>query len=531
LQIINKFGNNYLYKDKEERKGNLSFKGVLDDGFAHNKITNAIKFMEQDAKSYFLLSLGTMGIPRCIVDFHRNFSAGLETALYEGYGMVVNYMLPGFVALGIAKSIQWVHNKRNPGNKLNLTLWTDNKTIDAFSDVWKGTSGSKERVKDYLSQIFTESTVVKGKENINLGKNINKKVLDDQINELTKLITSPNVLQKEELAKITNAIAKHAGARDIVKFSKSGTTSLDKLIEDASHLAKNYFIEEKSLKLLKTTNSVKTVGALALVVSATFSSQFINRWITYKRTGKKDFVGYSDFEKTENKIKDNDKNEKNKSLKPSFSGASDILQNLIFKSQFPHREQIKYLIAPASASGAVAASRDDNEQREKLLKAGFTLANFFFLPDLIEKLVCYPLRKTDKNKELKNQIINYPVEGAGFFKSKIKSHSEIYDYCWNKAQQVLGGNAKDEVVQAKIEELGLLKKLQALKNKSKLSAYLYTFATIGAGIPIINTIMTEKRHKKQLDKQYNVSSGESLKSIAQNKELKELFSDFIKSPS
>lgn len=606
--MINKLGHleNYLYKSNENEIKNsrpqrsenqdlsfhshvksnkiVSFKGASSKKYSLNGF---ISFMEKDARAYCILSLFIMTIPRTIIDFCRNFSSGLETAFYEFYGMSVNYLLSGFVALGIAKGIEKLHNyNKNPDKQLNLKLWANNKTIDAFLNVWNNVSGKskEEKIENYLRTILSETEVLRENKWIKIE---DKEAIDNAIKSLSKLISRKEKINDKMFSKRMNVIIKNLagniGARDSAKLNNDVKGTLSKIVEDSCQLAKNYFIKAQSseqlqndLKTLKKVNNIKTIGALSLITTATFSSQYIARWITYKRTGKKEFVGYCDFDKSKNRNqatnqinKNNSKkpsfsgisNDKRNAKKPSFSGVNDVFQSLVFKGPFAHPEQVKYLIWPACAVGSVTASRDENEERERALKSGFSLINFFFLPDLVEKLVTYTF---NKDKELKKGILNYPTEDAGFFNTKIKSLPEILDYSTNKVIkelesigenlsiskirsilegdidqlnkliEKLGDNPKSSNIKTILEKNKImLKDLQKLKKKSKIMAYAYTFATVGAGIPIMNAIMTENRHKRQLAKQQsikinNVSDSNLLKNLTQKQEIKELFSDFIK---
>ena len=87
------------------------------------------------------------------------------------------------------------------------------------------------------------------------------------------------------------------------------------LLRDTIDLGKDVFTNNKikpneAINKILKINKVKSIGALILASTLGLTNQYINRKITEKRTGKKGFVGdtnYSDNVKSEKTPKKNKK--------------------------------------------------------------------------------------------------------------------------------------------------------------------------------------------------------------------------------
>jgi len=124
-----------------------------------------------------LIDLITAIAPRTIVDAKTNGFAAAETCRRESSGLIVNCLIPGFVVLGVAKLLEAIGS----GPKGIAKLWANQDALETLRDHYKQSGGS---AKEYVSRLFSDAEVLKGKEWIKL----NPQQLETELSEYAKII-------------------------------------------------------------------------------------------------------------------------------------------------------------------------------------------------------------------------------------------------------------------------------------------------------------------------------------------------------
>lgn len=207
---------------------------------------------------------------------------------------------------------------------------------------------------------------------------------------------------------------------------------------------------------------------------------------------------------------------------PRFSGG-------LVSSQFlPTAAQLKYVIYPAGIVGKLLASRCPDEFRETLVKAGFAYINFLLIPNLVENLVAHAFR----NAHVFSQAAEVADASGGILgkikqgfqainDSKLRSYNDVEVYAKRMGQglQTLSGDAlrqelkavlgkkADAVMQrlagvvdaqkAELIETAVVKELNKIKNISAVTGLVYSCLTLGVGLNLLNTKMTNDRQAKR----------------------------------
>ena len=284
-------------------------------------------------------------------------------------------------------------------------------------------------------------------------------------------------------------------------------------------------------------NNLKTSIAVGVTCLLGFSAQFINRTITRLRTGKKDFVGYSDvYRNTSNK------KEENTDKTTAFKG---------FESDnfFPTRPQLKNTIYPVGIIGKLFASRCGDEARETSIKSVFTFLNFLIIPNLIKNIVAYGFG----NKNIFNNLTI--DENKGFFSkiwkikdNTIKSYDEIRIFSErmgkqlgnldnnrliqklggliSKPEKLIGSLGRNNGDRAKIIAEYIAKELNGIKNTSKIFDILYSVFNIGYRVNLLNIYITNNKRKKYLES-LNKLNNININTILGDHKFKQVYSIFI----
>lgn len=261
------------------------------------------------------LNIATMVAPRTTIAFNRNQYAGQETALYESAGLFTNFALPGLVALGTAYALGKVNNPLG----IRTTGWAKSAYIDSFAEIYKNsvdTVYQQALRPDMRPETLTRfiRSVLENLEVSDQSQSKPIKLNEKQLAQFTADIQRLMNLPKSDAKTTTQSIAKNlAGTlgsydRLILKGKADTITQSDTLIQHLRYLGKEFQkshtsdvpaqITEnigKMVKKLHQTTLAKSCVSLTVWLGLALSLQFINRWITKRRTGQSGFVGYSDF--------------------------------------------------------------------------------------------------------------------------------------------------------------------------------------------------------------------------------------------
>ena len=332
--------NNYNSNKKQDNSPN--FGGRLVDVAVDATIKGIQKCEKNPMLNVAIIDLATAIVPRSIWESFTNIFAGFEAFRRESSGLIVNCLIPGFVALGAAKLV----NKSIMGEKADLSgCWAGNDAIDTVAEYYKkapeteayqeGLSKFKDakRARVYATHynMLNEASGIDGN-----ARKVFSEVKDMNISEAAEKLTDATF---EEIKGLSFKERMQALGKSIKgMFSKGTKTAKPKtLIEQAyesvsskSHITENvkFGTAEKgvtsdlksamnnSTKLMKGLVSdgaesaeeigkfankakklVKSKGiiAMAVILPVAASMQYINRWITTKMSGVKGAPIYDDY--------------------------------------------------------------------------------------------------------------------------------------------------------------------------------------------------------------------------------------------
>lgn len=457
-----------------------------------------------------LVDVFAMGLPRTVVEYkERNKYAGFEMAFREFTGTFIACFSAGLFGQMINKTMS---KRIQPEIKVNENSWASNNTIDVLNDINK--SG-----KNYSKNLFNSLLGLNKHEEqswnkINWDKiewydkdawnnlkwdnkdfeGVHNKIKSEKsiIETFDKLIFDKN-LSKNDSKNLQNILTERVinavGAESNITL-KSGdkaiTSTVQNILRDSIDMGKNVFSANESEKViakLKKLNKVKTLGALTLSVALALTNQAINRYITQKRTGSKEFVGNMDYESHIGKNSQTDKKKNlnfNKALASAgfvamlakvmnIKNAKDFFKKLEFTGPTTSGNAIKTVYG-ALILGRFFASKDNTELRETVVRDYLGFLNWLVLGGFVAKGVGNLLDKDRKD------LFNTSKKGKGvkhwLNDVSLKTHSEI-------AAQ--GG--KD-----------VKKNLRKL-NIAHISGLAYSALMLGILLPKLNISMTKHKQK------------------------------------
>lgn len=459
-----------------------------------------------------LVDVFAMGLPRTIVEYReRNKYAGFEMAFREFTGTFIACFSAGLFGQMINKTMS---KRLQPEVKVNENSWASNNAIEVLNEI-----NETDKNKSYSEKLFASlSGLNKNKEqewkNVNWSKiewydkdswnNINwenkefegihKRMKSEKsiVETFDRLITDKNISKKDakHLQEIlAERVINVLGAENNVTVKsgdKSITSTVHNVLRDAIDMGKNVFSTNEADKIiskLKKLNKAKTLGALALSVVLALTNQAINRYITQKRTGSKEFVGNMNYEShlSEGKQVDKKKNLNfNKILASAgfvamlakvmnIKNVKDFFKKLEFTGPTTSGNAIKTVYG-ALILGRFFASKDNTELRETVVRDYLGFLNWLVLGGFVAKGVGNLLDRDRKD------LFNTSKEGKGvkhwLNDVSLKTHSEI-----------VAQGGKD-----------VKKNLRKL-NIAHISGLAYSALMLGILLPKLNIAMTKHNQK------------------------------------
>ena len=394
-----------------------------------------------------------MDTPRTIVETkNRGKQAGIEMGFREYTGTFIAEFSAAVFAILASK---FIAKKLNPEIKVNSGSWITNNGLDVFYDIYnksdKTPYGYVENVLNSMSgQVGTRT-----KKFADISQNKTKSVIE----KLTNLITdksSDKKVNKKILTEIQDEIIKLLGADNSITI-KSGknevSSNLTHALRDIVDSGKNIFFSEtkqlpgKIVSKLKRMNNLRIGIAIPLSMGLAITNQYLNRYLTKKRTGIDNFVGENGYE---NNVKDKNEKKKEKGLwlKKIISAGIfvlmltkvmgvkkpiDLVKKLEFDGPATSGNAIKTIYGTLIL-GRIFASKDSTELRETNVRDYLGFLNWLVLGGFVAKGVGQILNpKQDK-------LFNVSKKGTGIKhwlqNVSLKSQKEII------AQ---GGNVKSNL--------------------------------------------------------------------------------------
>ncbi len=506
----------------------INFTGVSDAA------TLLLRFLDTNqAVGANSVDLCSMVIPRTAYDMKkRGPEAGLETARRESMGTLNHSLVGTYGVLGgmlVATALN-----RNYGIRADK-IFADNKTTDILAKYWHNAVKAEQEsiklnperelnpIKKYLNDVIDNVKVFNTAKNSETGwaniPDADKKLVVDKLYTLLSEGKADKI-DKESLAYIKSVITASTGGENVRlelrkgnKILEASSNTLQTLIENIHNLSKTFvksdvkkiFESSKSVdsnsfvNALKSMNSKRTAIGLGIATAIGMSTQPINKYLTFKKTGQTGFVGVPGREE--------DHSTGFKILK-GITGVlfglgmistithkpKEFMSKIQFKGMLPTIDQLKFVYGMTIMSRLWAA-RDKDELRESAVKDTLGFLNLLVLGALVTK---YTAKALDKSKALFNKVAG--KNGLGTLKTRDEVLlSALKD---NGISTVKDGKAlKFKELLEKIKELPedkqkFVKSQLNTLSISQVVGYLYSCLVLGLGVPALNKHMTEKSDAK-----------------------------------
>ncbi len=431
-----------------------------------------------------------MDTPRTIVETkNRGKQAGIEMGFREYTGTFIAEFSAALFAVLASK---FIAKKIKPDIKVNSGSWITNNGLDVFSDLY---NKSDKTPKSYVENILNSMSGLKGKETKEFSQ-IDKDKTKSIVEKLTNLITdrtSNSAENKKVLEEVQDEIINLLGADNniTIKGEKSSlSANLTHTLRDITDSGKNIFFginkqnPNKIVSKLKSMNNLRIGIAIPLSMGLAITNQYLNRYLTKRRTGIDNFVGENNYESNV-AFKNEKKSEKGLWWKKLLSAGifvlmlskvmgvkkpADFIKKLEFDGPVTSGNTIKTVYGTLIL-GRIFASKDSTELRETNVRDYLGFLNWLVLGGFVAKGVGQIL---DPKQE---KLFNISNKGKGvrhWLKDvSLKSQKEILAH---------GGNVKSN-----------LRKL----NFAQVSGIAYSTIMLGVLLPKLNIWMTRGKHNKR----------------------------------
>lgn len=468
----------------------------------------------------------SMVIPRTTIDYTRNPDAGKETARRELSGMFINCVAPGFAAMGIG----WLLGKFfiDPQTKINTATPVNTDTAEVFKHAWDSNKNKANPVHEFVQHIFdhTEGLVGEKYESFKKSSKITGK---NEPKTLAKRIADLKELKDAELSgeisAIQQSVVKKLGAAETLKIKLPGNnthleTTAERLVENL-HTFGKIFSESKDInrdvaKLIRTSH-IKTGITVALMAGFAFSSQFINRYMTKKKTGSAAFVGLSDEAKAENDPEKQNKNSKFKlyvgkaasittllsiaaasiagSLEPAkileTLKPKNLIRKLEYNSKWPSAKQLMFVYA-ANLTGRMLAASDKHELRETDIRDIPGFLNWLVLGGFVSKGIAHLV--SNKHPLTKGNLLNGAKVPEEY--KKLDIVNRFRKTLWHLVSKTsLPSHA--EIDARKGLDDATKAALKKHLNISVTAGLVYATTMLGILVPVLNKHITKKITEKK----------------------------------
>ena len=464
-----------------------------------NKIDNTLNFnaaMGGLSKALYTLSnndmlnasfvdVFAMDTPRTIVETkNRGKQAGIEMGFREYTGTFIAEFSAALFAVLASK---FIAKKIKPDIKVNSGSWITNNGLDVFSDIY---NKSNKTPRNYVENILNSMSGLKGKEIKEFSK-IDKDKTKPIVEKLTNLITdktSDKTKNKKVLGEVQDEIINLLGADNniTIKGTKNSlSANLTHTLRDIVDSGKNIFFGANKkesgeiISKLKKMNNLRIGIAIPLSMGLAITNQYLNRYLTKRRTGIDNFVGENNYAQNV-AFKNEKKSEKGLWWKKLLSAGvfvlmlskvmgvkkpADFIKKLEFDGPVTSGNTIKTVYGTLIL-GRIFASKDSTELRETNVRDYLGFLNWLVLGGFVAKGVGQIL---DPKQE---KLFNITKEGKGikhWLKDiSLKSQKEILAH---------GGNVKSN-----------LRKL----NFAQMSGIAYSTIMLGILLPKLNIWMTRR---------------------------------------
>ena len=489
--------------------------------------TQALQFInESPAIGATLVDVGSMALPRTIVDSKRGVNAGIETGIRETSGSVNHAMIGTYGLIGALLAANAINSKYGI-NARNVRA--DMPSVRLYSDMWldyinkgaKNISDEKALRAGFIGNVVEN---IIGLDNNAFGSDYWKKLPNEAVEDAKRIITKSlednngsYKISKEAKKQLSTLLAGNLGTEQHIKikfFDKELPTTIDAMLNDTYALSKTFcqekvkplYVEnnkngiEQFLKTFGKYKGISTAIGLGLGCAIGASVQPLNRYLTKRRTGNDGFVG------VEEHTKKPETNKLFKFYKGLAVGAmglitysslgrkpSAFIKRIQFKGLMPTIDQFR-LIYGVTIMSRFMAARDTNELRESTFKDILGFTNWLVLGGFVSKLVAKKL-----NPDLVSIPSKAPKNASWLYKitnSTLKTQNEVLLTEAKKAKVALfkDGKARSfkEILKDTVKKSPAVKaKIRGL-NVAQLAGFIYSGVVLGWAIPKINILVTKK---------------------------------------
>lgn len=496
-------GKKYQNKNNQHRnnQSSLSF-GGFGDVFASAM---------QNFDSKPMLKIGIIDmlsgiLPKTIIDTkEKNVYAGMESCRRESSGLVINCLIPGFLAAGIAKLgknfIMGKEFDKVPSQK----IWANEETLNFLHVNWKKVqdiSNPEEKVKQYIKLSLENIQGADGSKNIKWHRIGDIDGIDDFYTKMTKMVLkegSDFSLKSKELKGLHSELAQKLKASTIIRNADGIPlrTNLNDFLRDTYSMSKAFLSDQvtpdkvdtfasKAKKLLNN----KSFLAMGIVSIIALFTQKVNRRITEKQSGKKGYVGYNSIKNEE--LSPKEKRRLGVGKIASSAGIAAIAlatmgslkpKMLQFSGIMPGMAQAR-IFSAITDIGRISDSSDATELKETSFREYLGFVNLYVLGDYVQKLCATSVEKLHPGINIMNAASELPKDASAL---KRVSH-------WIKDVSV---KSFDEIIATDNNVKSLNYRKMAVAG-SQLAGIVYSCLALGIVVPKICAHMVKKDEQKRL---------------------------------
>lgn len=532
--------NGYFCDEKRKIKKQPQLKSALLRNYSDNRNFSPIfgssnllvKFLQMcdSAPVFGITFIDTVSttIPRSVVDLKTaGIPAALETARREFSGTLVDCLIPGFVAMGVAAcglDYFFMKNyKDSSGKKVSMkNVWANEDSIKHFSEIYKNVKDQEKPINAFVENSLKNLEALDGENWIKFKDRITNKDFNNIVAKVSQIIDSDKV-NKKEIKKVYQEVAQATHATEIIRqegqkqlINGNFSTYLRDMIDLGQrfkHESVTKDIDQFSKKAISLVNG-KSAIALGIILPIAVSMQSINRWLTRKQYNVEGAPIYKDFEKG-NTHREMSEKEKVKFmidkilLSAAMVGIGFIslgsrklnMKMLQFNGLFPSVDQCR-IISVITFVSRLFASEDENELREAFVRDAVSFAGLYMLGDYVAKGIASAIEAGNKNKAPEKQI-------------SLLNRLEVAkqgDSIWKKA--------KIWFSKTSIKSFDEIKGSKALRGWCQVANIGFSLLTLGVLLPAYNRYITEKKVKQEKEIEQQLKGIENKNNSNSNEKIK-----------
>lgn len=523
---------NYSQANNTSNKSKTAFKGHV--------ATECMDFLVANPVwGATFVDAGSMGTPRTIIDLKKKgVSGGAETGIRE-FSSTTNDACIGLYGL-LAGTLLSKTLSKSFGLKDPQRIFASNESLDIHKNKWEKNARNEDKyIKDIVDNL-SGFNPHDARADVNGYVKIEDKYKQGIIDDMKSIISGDLSNKETKIARnrLNARILEATGSNTEIMLkddANSLKTSVDTLIDDYHRVTKAFKENTKPnaidglVSKVKNFSKARAVLGLGLAMAVASSVQPINNYLTKKRTGSDGFAGMPGREKDRSFGFQVQKvvhaaGMAALALASLNAKPAQLIDKVLFKGTIPTIDQFKAMYAITICSRMLVA-RDKDELGESTRKDVLGFLNWLIIGNLVNKGVVMAMENKDNpviryNKEATKNGFVYKHFGEGFDKfihGNISSRKEILtEVLTQEGKSIVKPNGKAMKVGEMADVLSTIKTPKALAAKKNLKIftigqianYLYSGIVLGAGIPLMNVAITNKKVQKRHEQKLQNISGE-----------------------